>query len=375
MTMDSATLKYFSSINPLTKRVVGDVMLVEELLADRWSAMNLKEKDSALDDFFVKPDIRRVYQDADRPERYPESFPRLTISSGEKIIIDENNDFWTWQDEHSAPFSWRSKSQEDLTLADLEPEELAKPSSKASKSKKQESCSSAKPPETQFLYKSESLWNDTFPEKLKEMNSVKHSEVILTQNKTDDSTDRRSQSPEAINYAFKGSNGDLRKPATDKQPNGIHHNSPKRTPSIKSETKNTKLSLSSSFSRKKQQDGEPLVNSTRKDSLSKSKSSSREFNQVELNAFDNPAMAGTVGLLSQEEESSSSSNSSPAHKPLLKEPVRQTMEREGVVFHQPSFEGEDGYRTAELQPLESSQSEALNDSSIPMTGFDFLDSW
>lgn len=92
MTMDSATLKYFSSINPLTKRVVGDVMLVEELLADRWSAMNLKEKDSALDDFFVKPDIRRVYQDADRPERYPESFPRLTISSGEKIIIDENND-------------------------------------------------------------------------------------------------------------------------------------------------------------------------------------------------------------------------------------------------------------------------------------------
>lgn len=92
MTMDSATLKYFSSINPLTKRVVGDVMLVEELLADRWSAMNLKEKDSALDDFFVRPDIRRVYKDADRPERYPENFPRLTISSGEKIIIDENND-------------------------------------------------------------------------------------------------------------------------------------------------------------------------------------------------------------------------------------------------------------------------------------------
>lgn len=256
------------------------------------------------------------------------------------------------------------QSQEDLTLADLEPEELAKPSSKASKSKKQESSSSAKPPETQFLYKSESLWNDTFPEKLKEMNSVKHSEVILTQNKTDDSSDRRSQSPEAINYAFKGSNGDLRKPAIDKQPNGIHHNSPKRTPSIKSETKNTKLSLSSSFSRKKQQDGEPLVNSTRKDSLSKSKSSSREFNQVELNAFDNPAMAGTVGLLSQEEESSSSSNSSPAHKPLLKEPVRQTMEREGVVFHQPSFEGEDGYRTAELQPLESSQSEVNKKNSL-----------
>lgn len=242
-------------------------------------------------------------------------------------------------------------------MADLEPEELAKPSTKTSKSKKQESNSSIKPPETQFLYKSESLWNDTFPEKLKEMNSVKHSEVILTQDKMDDSSDRRSQSPEAINYAFKGSNGDLRNPPKEKQPNGIHHNSPKRTPSIKSETKNTKLSLSSSFSRKKQQDGEPLVNSIRKDSLSKSKSSSREFNQVELNAFDNPAMAGTMGMLSQEEESSSSSNSSPDHKPLLKEPIRQTMDREGVVFHQPSFEGEDGYRTAELQPLESSQSE------------------
>lgn len=373
--MDSATLKYFST-NPLTKRVVGDVFLVEELLSDRWSAMNLKEKDSALDDFFVRPDVRRVYQDADRPERFPESFPRLTISSGEKIIIDENNDFWTWQDEHSAPFSWRSKSQEDLTLADLEPEELAKPSSKTTKSKKQESNATIKPSETQFLYKSESLWNDTFPEKLKELNSVKHSEVNMSERKTDDSSDRRSQSPEAINYAFKGSNGDLLNPPTEKQLNGIKHNSPKRTPSIKSEMKSTKLTLSSSFSRKKQPDGEPLVNhTTQKDSLSKSKSSSREFSQVELSAFDNPAMAGTVGLLSQEEESSSSSNSSPAHKPLLKEPMRQTMEREGVIFHQPSFAGEDGFRTAELQPLESSHSEALNDSSIPMTGFDFLDSW
>lgn len=285
----------------------------------------------------------------------------IVVNSNLLFIHSVYSDFCLWQflvtlyvDQKGYHYF---QSQEDLTLADLEPEELAKPSTKTSKSKKQESNSSIKPPETQFLYKSESLWNDgTFPEKLKEMNSVKHSEVILTQDKTDDSSDRRSQSPEAINYAFKGSNGDLRNPPTEKQPNGIHHNSPKRTPSIKSETKNTKLSLSSSFSRKKQQDGEPLVNSTRKDSLSKSNSSSREFNQVELNAFDNPAMAGTVGL-SQEEESSSSSNSSPAHKPLLKEPIRQTMDREGVVFHQPSFEGEDGYRTAELQPLESSQSE------------------
>jgi hypothetical protein len=66
--------------------------LVEELLADRWSAMNIKEKEEALDDYFVNPDVRSTYRDACSKESYPESFPRLIISSGEKIIIDENND-------------------------------------------------------------------------------------------------------------------------------------------------------------------------------------------------------------------------------------------------------------------------------------------
>ena len=249
-------------------------------------------------------------------------------------------------------------------MADLEPDELAKPSSKTSKSKKQESNQSVKPAERQFQYKSESLWNDTFPEKLKQMNSViKHSEHNFTSNDLDNSSDRRSQSPEAINYAFKGSNGDLHNLLHEKLPNGVHRHSPKRTPSVKSENKSSKLSLSSSFSRKKHQeehDGGPLMTKQR-ESLSKAKSSSREFKDVELNAFDNPAMTGTVALLNQEEESSSSSNSSPAHKPLLKEPLRQTMERQEVVLHQPSFSDEDGFTTAELKPLDSTPSEVTFD--------------
>ena len=249
-------------------------------------------------------------------------------------------------------------------MAELEPDELAKPSSKTSKSKKQESNQSVKPAERQFQYKSESLWNDTFPEKLKQINSViKHSVHNFTSNDLDNSSDRRSQSPEAINYAFKGSNGDLHNPLHEKQPNGVHHHSPKRTPSMKSENKSSKLSLSSSFSRKKYQeehDGGPLMTKQR-ESLSKAKSTSREFKDVELNAFDNPAMTGTVALLNQEEDSSSSSNSSPAHKPLLKEPLRQTMERQEVVLHQPSFSDEDGFTTAELKPLDSTPSEVTFD--------------
>jgi hypothetical protein len=238
------------------------------------------------------------------------------------------------------------QSQEDLTLADLESEELAKPSSKAAKSKKQESAS--KPAERQFQHKPGSLWNSTFPEKLKELKSVRRTESSPKETPKD-SPERRSQSPEVINYAFKGSHSDLRESSHEKQPNGVVHDSPVRTSPAKSDTKSSKLSLSSSFSKKRQQDGEPLVNK-RKESFSKSKSNSREFSPVELNAFDNPAMAGAVALLNQEEDSSSSNNSSPAHKPLLKEPVSQTMNREKEVFHQPSFDDEDGYRTVELQP-------------------------
>lgn len=239
------------------------------------------------------------------------------------------------------------QSQEDLTLADVESEALAKPSSKAPKSKKQESTFKAA--ERQFLHKTESLWNSTFPEKLEELKSVRRIESP-TKETMKDSPERRSQSPEVINYAFKGSNGDLREPPHEKQPNGIIHDSPLRASPAKSDTKSSGLSLSSSFSKKKQQDGEPLVNK-RKESFSKSKSNSREFSPVELNAFDNPAMMGAVALLNQEEESSSSNNSSPAHKPLLKEPITQNMDREEVVFHQPSFDDEDSYRTVELKPL------------------------
>ncbi len=55
----------------------------------------------------------------------PVVFPRYRVSCGEKIIIDFEHSGSTWRDEHSGPFSWMTRSQQDLTLAEIFGEELS----------------------------------------------------------------------------------------------------------------------------------------------------------------------------------------------------------------------------------------------------------
>lgn len=49
-----------------------------------------------------------------------EYFPKLKLTTGQKVVCDENltarGFSCSWRDEHSAPFSWHTRSQMDLTL-------------------------------------------------------------------------------------------------------------------------------------------------------------------------------------------------------------------------------------------------------------------
>lgn len=90
--MEAKTIEYFSSLNPLAKKVIGDVQLVEQMLGEEWEGMDWRRQEDIMDDFFVDPNTRKKYQDQRKLNEYQKSFPKLIIQSGEKIVVEMEND-------------------------------------------------------------------------------------------------------------------------------------------------------------------------------------------------------------------------------------------------------------------------------------------
>ncbi|CAG5132202.1 unnamed protein product [Candidula unifasciata] len=134
--LQRAAFGYFSRTSYISKRILAEEKTFLKHLGNQWNELPTKHRNDLLDLLFVDDPIRASYHScyADRvaaADVVQESFPRLYISSGNKINVDFENDLWTWRDEHSGPFSWMSRSQQDLTLLDLEPENISKPQPKS----------------------------------------------------------------------------------------------------------------------------------------------------------------------------------------------------------------------------------------------------
>lgn len=80
-----------------------------------WEKMTPQEQDNAIDNWMMDPHIRARYamHRVDREEVV--CYPKLLIQTGQKIVHFGEEDL-TWQDEHSAPFSWETKSQLEFSL-------------------------------------------------------------------------------------------------------------------------------------------------------------------------------------------------------------------------------------------------------------------
>ncbi|KAJ8308609.1 hypothetical protein KUTeg_013483 [Tegillarca granosa] len=334
--------------------------------------------------------------------------------------------FWTWQDEHSAPFSWKSKSQQDLTLLDLEPEQMAKPLSSKNRKGSQGSLGegvvidNVAPKE--FVYKpGESLWYSTFPAAIKKLNDMPPAprKVNQTLNQSNPSSGSGGdKSPEEINYAFKDSSHDVRgitngeisklnsgdvsnkaitsSVKTEGEPAVPPRKSRNVTkPQVKPpEPPTTKLKQSSSFSKKENSAVETL---NKQDILNDNTS----VVDPASNAFDNPGLIKDwTQAVEGDSEGYSSSSSSPSRKPLLKEPLSQTMDREGEEkisisqFEHDYSENEDSQsllntterqnedlnaayieHTAVPMKLNVDDGNTTEDFDMKKTGFDFLDNW
>ncbi|KAK3093470.1 hypothetical protein FSP39_016138 [Pinctada imbricata] len=356
--MDTKAMVYFSSMNPLARKFVSDSQMVEKILGDKWEKFDVNEKEEVLDDFFVRPEVRQKYDSQEKKYNYPESFPKLNIQSGEKIVIDDAND-----------------SQQDLSLLDID--ELSKPNAKTSKPKKSSEDENAgvTMAKREFKYDTSkrSLWEDFFPQKLQEYErEIQHddTEELIgrarkeSHSRGSPSISRKDSNKKALNGSLSLKNGTTRREiglnivsnntVQGQQPMPEPQSQKTKLKSPKSSKKSPKLSLSSSFSKKKDGDGENLVTKVKESQLPKSKSnssfSSKEEDGEELNAFDNPLMSSGVSSLVQEEEDYSSSNtSSPSRKPLLKEPRGQRMDREPLQMRGlESLSHNEGFVNSEL---------------------------
>ncbi|CAG5082276.1 Protein of unknown function [Cotesia congregata] len=100
--LSSIAEDYFYSLNPLAKRIGDDVRATKEAYEGLWNTLSLKEKNQAIDETIIQPEIALKY---------------------------------TTLDEHSGPFSFMTQSQMNLHLLELPSEIKTKlPSDYADKS-------------------------------------------------------------------------------------------------------------------------------------------------------------------------------------------------------------------------------------------------
>ncbi|XP_037607315.1 uncharacterized protein C1orf198 homolog [Sebastes umbrosus] len=114
--MEEKKFEYFSSINSMAKKIMQERKKIERKHGPSWETMTPQQQDSAIDNGMMDPHIRARYamHRVDRDEVV--CYPKLLIQTGQKIVHFGEEDI-TWQDEHSAPFSWETKSQLEFSLS------------------------------------------------------------------------------------------------------------------------------------------------------------------------------------------------------------------------------------------------------------------
>ncbi|XP_015121668.1 uncharacterized protein C1orf198 homolog [Diachasma alloeum] len=116
--LSSVAEDYFHNLNPLARRIADDIEATKEAYEGLWGTLSLKEKNQAIDETIIQPEIALQYAVGvgELGKDMPEWYPRLRIQTGLRHVIDETGSTLRWKDEHSGPFSFMTRSQMDLSL-------------------------------------------------------------------------------------------------------------------------------------------------------------------------------------------------------------------------------------------------------------------
>ncbi|XP_071996972.1 uncharacterized protein C1orf198 homolog isoform X2 [Engystomops pustulosus] len=117
---------YFSSLNSMAKKIMQDKERVRERYGAQWEKMQPKEQEEAIDKSLVDPELQKRYamHRGSSPADTVPCYPVLKPHTGQKEVHFGEEDI-TWQDEHSAPFSWETRSQMEFSVASVSSQEQA----------------------------------------------------------------------------------------------------------------------------------------------------------------------------------------------------------------------------------------------------------
>lgn len=106
--MNKRAEEYFSSMNSIASRIYNDINETKAAYEELWNTLSSNEQEQILNECIIKPEVQMKYN-------YQEKCGRVNNQEySSKIIIDDNNS--SYRDEHSAPFSFKTRSQRDLTI-------------------------------------------------------------------------------------------------------------------------------------------------------------------------------------------------------------------------------------------------------------------
>ncbi|XP_029450052.1 uncharacterized protein C1orf198 homolog [Rhinatrema bivittatum] len=115
---------YFSSLSPMARKIMQDKERIRERYGPEWEWMAPREQDEAVDKCLIDPQLQARYAlhrgggDVHNPGEQPA--PRAP--PGQKVVHFGEEDI-IWQDEHSSPFSWETRSQMDFSIASVPAQE------------------------------------------------------------------------------------------------------------------------------------------------------------------------------------------------------------------------------------------------------------
>ncbi|VEN33569.1 unnamed protein product [Callosobruchus maculatus] len=114
MSLKNVAEDYFSSINPIASRLCSDLKEIKSSYEELWNSLPEKEQQEILTDSIIKPEISIKYL---RKEEKPRTDYAVNL------IYDGT---CSYRDEHSGPFSFKTRSQRDLRLFRVEEQPVAK---------------------------------------------------------------------------------------------------------------------------------------------------------------------------------------------------------------------------------------------------------
>ncbi|XP_057610209.1 uncharacterized protein C1orf198 homolog isoform X1 [Chionomys nivalis] len=107
---------YFSSLSPMARKIMQDKEKIREKYGPEWARLPPAQQDEIIDRCLVGPRSPPAADAGDLGD--PARFPGLRGPTGQKLVRFGDEDI-TWQDEHSAPFSWETRSQMEFSISSL----------------------------------------------------------------------------------------------------------------------------------------------------------------------------------------------------------------------------------------------------------------